>query len=122
MISVVNLKDLSYEKEEFYILFDGLRNPKIWDVFYKIIKWCDSYTTFHLSTIELNKNYVHYFLGVGTFLTDVRWIYVAIRKPKHRLDYENKQIKIFKDMILRKFKINRPYFNKELPKKYQEGE
>jgi hypothetical protein len=117
---MLKLKDLSFGKEEFYIIFDGLNRPKIWDVFYKIIKWCDSYTTFHLSTLEINKDYVHYFLSVNTFITDVKWIYVSINKPKHRIDYEDKQIKIFKEMIVSKFKKAKPVFEKELPNGFKE--
>ena len=109
------------EKEEFYIIFDGLNRPQVWDVFYKIIRWCDSYTTFHLTTLEINKDLVHYFLGLHRFINDVEWIYVSIRKPKHRLKYENEQIKIFKEMIIKKFKKSKPMFKKTLPKRLEIG-
>jgi len=112
------MKKLSFEREEFYIVFE--ESPKVWEIFYKITKWCDSYVNFHLNTLEINKNWVHYFLGIHKFLEDVKWIYVAINKPLHRIKGEEEQIKLFKEFIKRKFKKSKPTFVKELPKRFKD--
>jgi hypothetical protein len=108
---------LSFITEEFYIIFKSNKEPKIWDIFHSIVKWCDSYTNFGLNTLDINKELVHYFLAPCNSYQDVKWIYVSINKPKHRINYEERQIKIFKEMIIKEFNDAKPIFKKKLPKR-----
>ena len=106
-------EELKLIDETFEIEFKGLLPD--FKFMYELIKWCDTYTRFGLLKFEINKDFVHYSLYLERnkdLVEYIKKVKVYIRKPLHRLKYEDKKIREFKLWILLKFKEDFPKFNK----------
>lgn len=99
-------KDKGIEKdfEKFVVEFNLIEDFKI---IYELVKWSDSYTrmggllAFHF--VKDLVGYSCYFERYQDIPNYIRRMIVCIRKPKHRIDYENKKIQEFKDFLIKKY-------------------
>ena len=99
-----NIKNLELIDERFEVEFNLIEDFKI---MYELVRWCDSYTRIGS---PLNFHFVKDFVGYSCYFERykdlpqyIRKMIVYIRKPKHRLDYEDKKIQEFKDFLIKKY-------------------
>ncbi len=83
------------------------------ELMYGLIKWCDSYTRDSRLIFHLLKDFLSFMISIE--MDEEIYYYVKkfncyFRKPKHRLEMEDKAIQDFKDFVLKKFKKCNPKF------------
>lgn len=83
------------------------------ELMYGLIKWCNSYTRDNRFIFHLLKDFLSFMVFIemdGEIYYYVKKFTCYFRKPKHRLEMEEKAIQEFKDFILKKFKKGNPTF------------
>ena len=109
-INRIELIDENFEIEFEY--FTGMDDFRVMNT---LVKWCDCYTRNGINTFNISKDLTGYFIFLerdsicNNYIKKMR---VYVRKPKHRLEWENQKIKEFKDFIFTKFKKANPTINK----------
>lgn len=100
--------------ELFEIKFEGLIDD--FKVMSDLVQWSDSWS--RIGGV-LHFHFLKDFVGYSCYLQRnkdlpqyIKGIIVYVRKPDHRLDYEDKKIQEFKDFISKRFKKYAPQFQK----------
>jgi len=97
--------------ERFKIVFNSITNAPDFKVISSFVNWCDSYVRWFILYFEFLKDYTNYSVffvrdkELQGYISEIR---VYIRKPSHRLEWEDKKIREFKDFVLKKFKKAKP--------------
>jgi hypothetical protein len=97
--------------EKFKIVFNSITDAPDFKVMNGFVSWCDSYVRHFILHFEFLKdctNYSVFFVRDKQLQEYISEIQVYIRKPSHRLEWEDKKIKEFKDFVLKKFKKAKP--------------
>ena len=97
--------------EFFEIEFEYISYTSDFKIMSSLVRWCDSYVRHGQLHFHILKDCT----GYGIYLERdmqlpeyIKKIKVYIRKPKHRLEWENKKIEEFKEWIIKKFKKANP--------------
>jgi hypothetical protein len=97
--------------EKFMIEFNNFTEIADFKLMSELVKWCDTYTRSGILYFNFLKDFTNFaiFMERDKQLTEyIKVIRIYVRKPSHRLEWENKKIQEFKDFILSKFKKARP--------------
>jgi hypothetical protein len=103
--------DFDLIDEKFQIEFKYFIEVADFKLMSKLVKWCDSYTRSGILYFNFLKDFTNFaiFMERDNQLTEyIRRIRVYVRKPSHRLEWEDQKIAQFKDFILTEFKKAEP--------------
>lgn len=102
--------------EKFEIEFEWSYEVPDFKLISTLVRWCDSYTRNGILVFHFLKDctcYAVYLTRDKQLPEYIKSMFIYIRKPKHRLDWEDKKIKEFKEFILTKFKKANPKILKQ---------
>lgn len=105
------MKDFELIDEKFEIEFEWSYEVPDFKIISSFVRWCDSYTRKNILTFHFLKDCTNYLVLLKRderMPQYIKSVFIYIRKPSHRLDWENKKIKEFKDWICKKFRKANP--------------
>jgi len=105
------MEKLELIDEKFEIEFEWSYEVPDFKLIATLVRWCDSYIRNNILTFNFLKDCTNYLVLLTRdkeMPQYIKSVFVYIRKPKHRLDWEDKKIKEFKEFILTKFKKANP--------------
>jgi hypothetical protein len=107
-------KEFELIDEKFEIVFEFSSEVEDFRLMDALVKWCNSYvrhSTLHFEILKDLTNYAIFLERDNQFNGEyIKKIRVYVRKPSHRLEWEDKKIQEFKDFISKKFKKANPIF------------
>lgn len=105
------MKDFELIDERFEIEFEWSYKVDDFKIINQLVNWCDSYTRDGILIFHFLKdctNYLVYFERDETLRGNIKKMGVYVRKPSHRLEWEDRKIKEFQDWICKKWKSANP--------------
>jgi hypothetical protein len=107
-------KEFELIDEKFDIVFEFSSEVEDFRIMNALVKWCNSYVRHSILHFDLLKDLTNYAIFLerdnqfnGEYIKKIR---VYVRKPSHRLEWEDKKIQEFKDFISKKFRKANPIF------------